>query len=159
MLKRLTLLTSLALLLSACFKYNAPKKPEHLISKEQMTHILIDLRLIKSVTGNNTKVLDSHNIMPAQYIYKKYNIDSLQFALSNNYYAFHVADYEEIYTKVNDSLQSLREKYEILIAQEVKAKRVKDSLANLDKIKNEKAKDATIMDLEIEDLDLEDIEF
>lgn len=158
MFKKLTVLTCLALMLNACYKYNAPKKPENLISKQKMAYILIDLRLIQSVTGNNKKVLDSNNVKPAQYVYKKYNIDSLQFALSNNYYAFHVSDYEDIYTVVNDSLQSLREKYNTLIEEEVKAKRIADSLTNLEKIKKQKSKDSLIKGTQIENIEIDDIE-
>lgn len=156
MYKKLTVYICLAFMLNACYKYNAPKKPENLISKQKMACILIDLRLIQSITGNNTKVLDSNNVKPAQYVYKKHNIDSLQFALSNNYYAFYVSDYEDIYTKVNDSLQVLREKYNTLIEEEVKAKRIADSLTNLDKIKTQKNKDALIQHKQIENLEIDD---
>lgn len=134
MLKRLTILIILSLLLTACYQYNAPKKPENLISKAEMANILIDLRLIRSVSGNNKKVLDSHNVKAAQYVYKKYNIDSLQFALSNNYYAFHVAEYEEIYTKMKDSLDILKTKYKDLVAEEAKAKKKADSIKKAEKV-------------------------
>ncbi|MEP1488218.1 MAG: DUF4296 domain-containing protein [Algibacter sp.] len=134
MFKRLTVLISIALLITTCYKYKEPKKPENLISKAKMANILIDLRLIKSVSGNNKKVLDTHYVKAAQYVYKKYNIDSLQFALSNDYYAFHVADYEEIYTKMKDSLDVLKKKYKNLVEEEAKAKRKADSLEKAEKI-------------------------
>jgi hypothetical protein len=143
MFKPLSLLIITTLLLTACYQYKEPKKPENLISKEKMTHILIDLQLIKSVSGNNKKALDTQNVKPAQYIYKKYNVDSLQFALSNNYYAFHVADYEEIYTKMKDSLEELKVMYKDLIDEEAKAKKQADSLKKAEKIK--KAKDIEIL--------------
>ncbi|GAA4232985.1 hypothetical protein GCM10022291_08970 [Postechiella marina] len=128
MLKKLTVLVILSLLLTACYQYNEPKKPDNLISKKKMANILIDLRLIRSVTGNNKKVLDTHNVKAAQYVYKKYDIDSLQFALSNNYYAFHVQEYEDIYALMKDSLDGLKIKYKTLIDEETKAKKKADSI-------------------------------
>ena len=65
-------------------------------------------------------------------IWQKYNIDSLTFALNNNYYAFYINDYEEIYNKVKDSLTLLKTTYdELLLQEEAEAKKklkIKDSL-------------------------------
>jgi CRISPR/Cas system-associated protein Cas5 (RAMP superfamily) len=151
MFKRLTLLICIALLLTACYKYNAPEKPENLISKGKMANILIDLKLIRSINGNNKRILDSNNVKPAQYVYKKYNVDSLQFALSNNYYAFYVDDYEEIYIKMYDSLESLKEKFTLLKQEEANAKRIADSLADVEKVRKEKKIKDSLNNLEIED--------
>lgn len=97
-----------------------------------MVNILIDLKLIASVTGgDDVKVLDSNNVQSQKYIYKKYNIDSTQFAMSNNYYAFHINDYEAIYTKVKDSLEALSRFYEDLELKELKERRTKDSIKSL----------------------------
>lgn len=97
-----------------------------------MVNILIDLKLIASVTAaNDIKVLDSNYVQSEQYVYKKYNIDSTQFALSNNYYAFHLKDYEDIYTKVKDSLEALSRYYEDLELKELKERRTQDSIKAL----------------------------
>lgn len=133
MVKRVIVLISMALMLTACYKYNAPKKPKNLIPKDKMANILIDLRLIQSVSGINKKVLDSHHVKPAQYVYKKHDVDSLQFALSNDYYAFHIADYDEIYTIMKDSIGVLKQKYKDLIDEEAKAKKKADSIKNVEK--------------------------
>ena len=126
------------LFIVSCYKFKEPEKPKNLISKAEMINILIDLKLIASVTsGEDMKVLDSNNVQSQKYIYKKYNIDSTQFALSNNYYAFHVEDYEDIYTKVKDSLENLSKFYEALEQKELKEKTTQDSLqalANKDSI-------------------------
>ncbi len=71
------------------------------------------------------------------YVFEKHGIDSLQFAMSNNYYAYYVKDYKEIYDKVIDSLEALKLVFK---AQELKEKkeleqREKDSL-NAIKIKD-----------------------
>ena len=75
-------------------------------------------------------------------MFKKYNIDSLTFALSNNYYAYYVEDYDDIYTKVKDSLELLKKNLDELVIQEENEKRKTDSINNvrkrdsLDLIKN-----------------------
>ncbi|MGE5943921.1 MAG: DUF4296 domain-containing protein [Flavobacteriales bacterium] len=116
----------------SCYKFKEPEKPKNLISKVDMVNILIDLKLIASVTtADDIKVLDSNNVKSEKYIYKKYNIDSTQFALSNNYYAYHLEDYEDIYTKVKDSLEALSKFYEALEQQEIKEQRTKDSLQSI----------------------------
>jgi len=116
----------------SCYKFREPEKPKNLISKADMVNILIDLKLIASVTGgDDVKVLDSNNVQSQKYIYKKYNIDSVQFALSNNYYAFHINDYEAIYTKVKDSLEALSRFYEDLELKELKERRTQDSIKSL----------------------------
>jgi hypothetical protein len=117
---------------TSCYKFKEPEKPKNLISKADMVNILIDLKLIASVTAaNDIKVLDSNYVQSEQYVYKKYNIDSTQFALSNNYYAFHLKDYEDIYTKVKDSLEALSRYYEDLELKELKERRTQDSIKAL----------------------------
>ncbi|WP_100610184.1 DUF4296 domain-containing protein [Confluentibacter lentus] len=132
MLKKFIPYTIVLLFVVSCYQFKEPEKPKNLISKAEMVNILIDLKLIASVTaGDDIKVLDSNNVQSEKYIYKKYNIDSTQFALSNNYYAYHLEDYEEIYTKVKDSLEALSSFYEALELKELKDQRTKDSLQSL----------------------------
>ncbi|WP_053971105.1 DUF4296 domain-containing protein [Mangrovimonas sp. ST2L15] len=91
-----------------CHDVKMPEEPENLLSKEQMAHILLDLALVNSAKGVNKKMLENNGIVPDQYIYKKYQIDSLQFVENNNYYAYRVDDYDEIIQKVMDSLDVIR---------------------------------------------------
>lgn len=122
MLKQFTILCIASLLLTACYGYDAPKKPENLIPKSIMVNILLDLNIISAFPNNeNKKKLVKNNVLAAQYVYIKYNVDSLQFALSNNYYAFYVEDYEDIYVKIKDSLEVLKEKYKAKLDQEIQA--------------------------------------
>ncbi|WP_298238600.1 DUF4296 domain-containing protein [uncultured Algibacter sp.] len=130
-LKRFTILLAVLVIASSCYNLKGPKKPKNLISKEQMINILIDIRLLSSATGANKKVLDNHNIIPEAYIYKKYKIDSLQFNLSNNYYAYHVEDYDDIYAKIQDSLKYLKEFFTELEKKELKEQKEKDSIKAL----------------------------
>lgn len=104
--KRLILGMMLILFFMACNRY-APKKPDNLISKSDMINILIDSKLISSASSANKKIMKNHGLDNDTYLFEKYGIDSLQFALSNEYYAYKIKDYEEIYTAVTDSLKKL----------------------------------------------------
>ncbi len=144
MLKRLLAYFVIVLMATACYKYDKPKKPENLIPKDKMIDIIMDVRLLSSANGQNKTTLDKNNLQAETYIYKKYNIDSLQFALSNNYYAYYVDDYEAIYQKVRDSLEALKNKYADLQFKEEKEKKFKDSIQSIikkDSISISKLKD------------------
>ncbi|MCF7568397.1 DUF4296 domain-containing protein [Sabulilitoribacter arenilitoris] len=130
-LKRFLTYFSLVLLATACYKYNKPKKPKNLIPKDKMVNIIIDVRLLASANGKNKRTLEENNLQSEAYIYKKYNIDSLQFALSNNYYAYYVDDYIDIYEKVKDSLGSLNDKFSDLAEKEEQEKKYKDSINSI----------------------------
>ncbi len=128
MLKRFFTYMFLGFLAVSCYTMNKPEKPKHLISKKEMVNIIIDLKLISSSNGANKKILENKNIYSDDYVYKKYDIDSATFALSNNYYAFYVKDYDEIYTKVKDSLEELSQFYTKLEETELKEKKKQDSI-------------------------------
>lgn len=131
MLKRTVLYIIVITLLASCYSFKKPKKPDNLLSKKNMVDIIMDIKLLSAATGANKIVLNDNNISPENYIYKKYNTDSLQFALSNDYYAYYIKDYESIYTKVKDSLEALKTIYKDLEEQEKREKKERDSLSLL----------------------------
>lgn len=142
MFNRITIYFLAIFLLVSCYSFQKPEKPNHLISKKEMVNIIIDLRLLASANGSNEKVLQDKGIYSEDFVFKKYNIDSLTFALSNDYYAYYVEDYDEIYTKVKDSFELLKKNLDELVIQEEEEKRKTDSINNvrkrdsLDLIKN-----------------------
>ena len=103
----------------------AMKKPSNLISEDQMSAILYDMILINSAKGINKQLLEKNIKNPEKYIYKIYNIDSLQFVESNAYYSYKSDSYKAIYEKIEKKLEAQKKVYEALAAEE---KRVKDSL-------------------------------
>lgn len=132
-LKRFIIYLGIVLFVTACYQYNKPVKPKNLISKKNMVDVLIDFKLISSANSVNRKIMENHGIYSESYIFKKHNIDSLQFALSNEYYAFNIKEYEEIYTNVKDSLEELQDIYkklELVEEAEAKAQKKKDSINN-----------------------------
>jgi len=101
------------------------KKPSNLISEDQMVEILYDLVLINSAKGVNKQLLQKNINNPETYIYKKHNIDSLQFAESNAYYTFKNEVYKSIYEKLELKLTTQKTAHEALVKEQ---KRVKDSI-------------------------------
>ena len=108
------------------------KKPSNLISEDQMVEILYDVVLINSAKGVNKQLLEKNIKNPQGYIYKKHNIDSLQFAESNAYYTFKSDIYKSIYEKLELKLTTQKTDYEALLKDK---KRVKDSIRERKKIK------------------------
>ena len=108
------------------------KKPSNLISEDQMVEILYDVVLINSAKGVNKQLLQKNIKNPQAYIYKKHNIDSLQFAESNAYYTFKSDIYKSIYEKLELKLTTQKTEYQALLNEK---KRVKDSLIERKKVK------------------------
>ncbi|MEC3906623.1 DUF4296 domain-containing protein [Tamlana sp. 2201CG12-4] len=128
--KRFILVLVIAIIASACNRFNGPKKPENLISKDKMVDIIIDSKLLTVANTKNKRIMIDSNIVMSSYLFKKHNIDSLQFATSNSYYAYHIEDYEDIYIQALDSLERLNVVLKEKEAQEWKeqTKREEDSL-------------------------------
>ncbi len=95
-----------------------------------MVEVLVELALVSSAKGINKRELENKGLVPDAYVYKKHKIDSTQFVQSNNYYAFDIEVYTEIYQKVKDSLEALRVVYKEVLKEEddIKQKELKETL-------------------------------
>lgn len=124
-----------------------PKKPDNLIPEDKMVEIMYDVFLLNSAKGVNKIKLEENGVLPEKYIFEKYQIDSLQFANSNNYYAYETKTYESILNRIKDKIEIYRKEYEALTLVEEAAKekkedslrairvKEKDSLIKLGKMK------------------------
>lgn len=122
------------ILIVGCNRIDKPKKPKDLIPKEKMSDIMYDLYILNAAKGINRKVLELNGIIPTDYVYKKYGIDSLQFANSNTYYAYDTKTYGALVEKVKSELERDKAIYEKLTEEEQK---VNDSIRKAEKkIKN-----------------------
>jgi len=110
------------------------KKPSNLISEDQMVEILYDMVLINSAKGVNKKLLQKNINNPEAYIFKKHNIDSLQFTESNAYYTFKNEVYKSIYEKLELKLTNQKTKLEALLKEK---NSIKDSIREQKKTKND----------------------
>ena len=91
------------------------KKPDDLIKKDKMVDIIYDMSLVSAAKGVNRKLMEQQGVHPDQYVYEKHGIDSAQFAQSNEYYAFDLDAYEEIYNKVKVKLEKDKKHYTELV--------------------------------------------
>ncbi len=126
----------IAFIFLAIFVFSCTEKlleePENLIPKEKMIQILSDLAILNAAKTNNAAILRKYDIEPMNYIFNKYNIDSLQFVESDRYYASMPEEHEKIYIEVEAKL----EKEKTQMAEE---KKIRDSL----KLIERKAKSVT----------------
>lgn len=131
-----------SLLIFACQGVDKPKKPKNLISEDKMVDVLYDVYILNAAKGLNKKVLESNGIKPETFLFQKHKIDSLQFAESNNYYAYDTKTYESIVEKVKKRMENDKLKYDVLAEKE---KEKQDSLT----IKNKKKKDSLLINQKI----------
>jgi len=116
-------------------------KPENLIPESKMVDIIVDLTMMNSGQGLNKAVLEKEGIVPEEYVYTKYGIDSVQFINSNEYYAHNIDTYQDIYANVKLKLTSKKEFYKKLNEEETKAKKKQDSI---NAIKKRQIKDSIL---------------
>lgn len=92
----------LAVLFCSC-NSSSVEKPSNLIDKDKMVDILYDISLLEAIKTQNISGGISSKI-GNEYIYKKYKIDSIQFAKSNKYYASDMEEYKKMFEKVKERL-------------------------------------------------------
>ena len=137
----------------SCQDLQKTEEPDDLIPEDKMVDVLTEMALMYAARNYNKQKLESTGIEPDDYIYEKFNIDSLQFERSNNYYAGQVNQYERIYDSVKLRLQVLKTRLDSIREVEVK---IEDSikLAQKDSIK---ALDSVEVDsIKIDSLKLKD---
>lgn len=125
----------LSLFLINCTSNTIIKKPDNLISKDEMVDVLTDLFL--ATGGKNIKNLNlKRNVNYYPLVYDKYHIDSAQFKESNFYYTSKIDEYDNILKRVDIRLKKLRDQYEneLKIEDSIK-KMTRDSLKFANKIK------------------------
>ena len=84
--------------------------PDNLITKKKMENIIFDIMILNASSGFDLKI--DNQLLSDELIFKKYNIDSLQFFNSEKYYLDNPRLHNEIYSKVKirilESIDSLR---------------------------------------------------
>jgi len=113
-MKKSIILFLCALSLLGC-NNSVVEKPDNLIDKDEMVDIIYDLSLLEGIRSSNYNSLKERGINPAKYVYKKYNIDSLQFAKSDRYYASDIEVYAKIYEKVTARLENEKKLVDSLV--------------------------------------------
>lgn len=97
----------LLLLLVGCQDVRKPEKPENLIAKDMMVDILMDVYLSNAARSVNNKVIRQRGIKLDSFIYKKYQIDSVQFLRSHAYYNADLNTYNEFFVEIEKRLDAM----------------------------------------------------
>lgn len=90
-----------------------------------MVDVLTELSLVQGARSYNRQMLEQAGLKPREYIWNKFDIDSLQFARSSDYYARNYVQYQRIYDRVKVRLEGLKDTYDSIRAEE---ERVRDSI-------------------------------
>lgn len=122
---KIIIFIAIGLLLVACGDSNRPPKPDNLIPEETMSEVMYDVFVLNAAKGINKKILETNGILPESYVFDKYNIDSLQFAKSNDYYSYDPETYEGIIERVKVRLELAKNLNDSM---DVIEKKLKDSL-------------------------------
>lgn len=118
--------------------------PDNIIAEEKMVDILYDMSLISVSKGINKSILENNGMKPKKYILKKYNIDSLQFVLSNEYYSNDLERYLKIYEQVLNKLKMNREIIVDSIENYKKDRAKRSKEINLETLKNNELSKPTL---------------
>jgi len=104
-MKKIAFLVSLIVLFASCSTKEI-KKPNKLIEEDKMINIIYDLSLLEAIKSRNPYAPENQGLNSKEFVYKKYQIDSLQYAQNNQYYALQIDRYKKMYDKVNERIQA-----------------------------------------------------
>tara|TARA_R110000868_G_scaffold1877_3_gene14888 strand:+ start:2501 stop:2983 length:483 start_codon:yes stop_codon:yes gene_type:complete len=129
-MKKMLSFLLIAIVFLSC-KEEVITKPEGLIEKGKMVNIMYDLALLEAIKYQNPTSLTTHKINAPNYIYKKYKIDSIQFAKSNVYYASNYTEYKGMFDQVIKRIDSRKVIVDSLVKVENKNKIKLDSIKGI----------------------------
>ena len=118
MRKKVILLACLICL--GCAPQNSVEPPEQLSSPEKMEDVLYDLSLIKALKNTNFQTEESKSILTPDYLFKKHNIDSLQWEENLRYYSKNPKQFLLIYKKIQERYPQVLDSIDTLLLRENK---------------------------------------
>ena len=101
---------------------NIQKKPKKLLEKEQMVHVIYDLAILEALRTQNLGRISYPT--PAEFVKKKYKIDSLDLVKNTKYYASDIQEYKKMYAEAKKMLDNETLK----ISNDIKSRTPKNSL-------------------------------
>ncbi len=97
----------IAIAFGSCQNVKVPEKPKNLIGKEKMADILTEAYLANAARSIDNKTMLEEGIKMDSVFYAKFDVDSLQFARSNAFYAADVNTYIAIFQEVEAKLKEM----------------------------------------------------
>lgn len=119
-------------------KEETVKEPDRLIDKEVMQNIIYDLSLLDAIKYNEPATTENYKVNPKEFIYKKYKIDSAQFAQNNIYYASNFEEYKAMYDSVVKRIDRKKAVIDTILKKEAKRDSLIAKKKELDSIKKAK---------------------
>ena len=113
-MKKIIYILVLLLAVAAC-KKNIVPKPDKFLDEKQMENLLYDLAVLESMKVSQVQKLDSLQFNSQQFIYKKYQIDSISLAQNMVYYASFPKEYDTIVKKVEKRIKLQRDSIDKVI--------------------------------------------
>lgn len=109
-MKKIGLLLLLAMQFVSCKQ--GLEQPDKFIEEDKMVAILYDMAVMDALKSYNLNSPTANPVDSKAYLLKKYQVDSLQFAQNNQYYAADMPRYKKMFEKVNQLLEQEKKKYE-----------------------------------------------
>ncbi|MDX1463861.1 MAG: DUF4296 domain-containing protein [Marinirhabdus sp.] len=118
-------------LLFACQDVQRPERPENLIPEDTMVSLLSEVYIGNAARSIDNKQIRKEGVRIDSFLFKKFNIDSVQFAKSNAYYAADLDAYMNIINQVQNRLDKLKKiENERRMAENAKERAARDSIGN-----------------------------
>lgn len=124
-MKKFTVILFAFVVLAACDK--GPEKPQNFIEEDKMEDILYDVALLQSMSSFAPGVLHDNDITVNDYLYKKYDMDSLTFTENHEYYASDFVRYEKLMNRVTDRLKEQKALVDTLMQAKPEKEEIKSS--------------------------------
>lgn len=133
-MNRLFLAILTAVLLWQCQDVEYPEAPDNLIDEQTMIKVYTDAYLANASKSFNRTTLLRQQVALTDYIYKKYDIDSLQYERSNAFYSADMDTYRSMFLEVKKNIdKELALVNASLEKKKAAEKKRKDSLRELTK--------------------------
>lgn len=138
--RKLKPILALVLMVSytSCQDVKKPEMPTDLISQDIMVDILTDVYISNASRNVNNKLIKKRNLQLDSIIYNKYQVDSLQFVVSNAYYSSDLKIYDNLLTQVKDRLVLLQKEKDSIYKIIFKQDSIKKSKIRVQKLKENK---------------------
>jgi hypothetical protein len=120
MFKKATYIIGLFFLIS-CQNLKPAQKPDQLLTPVEMETILTDLIMLDAMISVNNFRIDNHEIDVPDFVYNKYEIDSLTLSKNIEYYNEQYKVNAEIYEKVKLNIEDIKKRLD-------EEKRIQDSI-------------------------------
>lgn len=95
--------------LASCSNINHVDRPEDFYGDEKMVEIMTDLYLMEASMTANRTTFASLETLPHDFIYEKYETDSIVFSKNINYYSDRNSKYKEIMEQVQLRLEVIKD--------------------------------------------------